>query len=115
MEKETTQAKEKNGLLTPAPLAQELWRGLRAGWDSLGLIMALSLTWPLLLSAALSLALLLTATLPAPVQGLLTALLLVLFLSGPSAGAFAVAHRMATQETVGYLDFWQSALRFWRP
>ncbi|HZO91283.1 MAG TPA: hypothetical protein VFB38_23370 [Chthonomonadaceae bacterium] len=97
-----------------ARLGRALKAGLREAWDRLGLVIAISLTWALLWFPPL-----IPGRLPAPlppvVRLALMALIAVLTLSAPMAGAFHVAHLAASHEEVAYGDFWRGAWRMYGP
>ena len=90
-------------------------RGVREGWDRLGLVIAVSLTWTALFFGAVWVWLFLSIALPKPAGILLGALVAMSLLCGPSAGAFTLAHKIGEREEVSYLDFWRGARKLWRP
>jgi hypothetical protein len=103
---------------TPKPpkarLGRALLDGLRLLWERLGLALAMSLTWTLLLLLALWGGALLPATLPSGLRFLLTGVILLLVLAGPTVGAFHLAFLVGAREEAGYLDLWRGAGRLWR-
>jgi hypothetical protein len=101
--------------LPPAKLGRELLRGVREGWDRLGMVLAVSLTWTFLLFAALWMGALLSFALPGLIGMALGALVVMGILCGPSAGVFHLAHKTGAREEVSYLDFWRGAIKLWRP
>ncbi len=84
-------------------------------WDRLGLVLAISLTWSLLAFVPVTLWRFLPSALPVPVRDGLAALLAVLTLSAPTAGAFHLAHLACSYDEVSYADFWRGALRLFGP
>jgi hypothetical protein len=117
MEQRSTAEKNSpdKAVLPPARLGRELLRGAREGWDRLGLVLAVSLTWTFLLFAALWVGALLSFALSGMAGVVLGTLIVTGTLSGPSAGAFHLAHKIAAREEVSYLDFWRGAGKLWRP
>lgn len=101
--------------LPPARLGRALLSALRLAWDRIGLVMAVSLTWALLLSLLLALGRLLPAMLPLPARDLLMALMAALLLCAPAAAIFWVSHMICSHDEVSYLDFWRGILPFFGP
>src|SRR5215469_15772910 len=87
---------EKQSALPPARLGRALGSALRIAWDRIGLVMALSLTWALLLCLPLAIGRLMPVTLTPPSRDALTALVAALLLSAPAAGIFRVAHLLCS-------------------
>lgn len=88
---------------------------MRAVWDHLGLVIAVSLTWTLLGFLPLMLARVLPASLPALLRNACETLFVVLLLSAPLAGAFWTAHLVCIHEEVSYLDYWRGIGRLFGP
>jgi uncharacterized membrane protein YesL len=108
-------AVEQTAAPPPARLGRALRAGFRLAWDRLGLVLALSLTWSLLVFVPLTLWHLLPASLPILAREGLAALLAALTLSAPVAGAFLAAHLACVGEEVSYLDFWRGAKSLFGP
>jgi hypothetical protein len=89
--------------------------GLRETWDRLGLVLAISLTWTLLIFVPLTVGRLLPASWPFILRLGLVALTALLTLPAPAAGALGVAHQIYTHDEVSYADLWLSAYRLYRP
>src|SRR5437867_2974932 len=96
---------ETTAALPPARLGMALRMWLRETWDRLGLVLAISLTWTLLLSLPLTVGHWLPATLPILARIVIVLLTAVLVLSAPVAGAFMVAHLACARDEVSYADF----------
>jgi uncharacterized membrane protein YesL len=116
VEQSETNGEARQGLASgpPARLGRALRAGARAAWDRLGLVMALSLTFALLLCIPMTVAGLLAA-LPAPARNGLVLAVAALTLSAPMAGAYFVAHLISTYEEVSYADMWRGAKRMFGP
>ncbi|HZT40692.1 MAG TPA: carbohydrate kinase family protein [Chthonomonadaceae bacterium] len=101
--------------MPPARLGRALLSALRLAWDRIGLVIAMSLMWALLLCLPLAVGRLLPALLPPPARDAITALVAALLLSAPAAGIFQVAHLLCSQDEVSYLDLWRGAWRLFGP
>lgn len=101
--------------LAPVRLGQSLRACVRAAWDRLGLVVAMSLTWTVLLTCVLTLWRFLPHALPTLARNLTALIVAALILSAPTAGACYVVHRLCTFEEVAYTDFWQGARRLFAP
>ncbi|HLV79954.1 MAG TPA: hypothetical protein VKT32_06705 [Chthonomonadaceae bacterium] len=106
---------EKRAALPPARLGGALVTALRLVWDRIGLMMAVSLTWALLLCLPLAIGPLLPAGLSPPARAALMALAAALILSAPAAGIFRVAQQLCSHDEVSYLDFWRGAWQLFGP
>lgn len=98
--------------LTTAKLLPALRSSLRATWDRLGLVAALSLSWTIL--ALLSLGVpgrLLPAATPIALRAAALTTLWCLVTAPALAGVFRVAHLVLANDEVGYGDAWVGALR----
>ena len=100
---------EKKSDQPPARLERALGSALRLAWDRIGLVMALSLTWALLLCLPLAAGRLFPAALPPPARDACTALAAALMLSAPAAGIFRVSYLLCSHDEVSYLDVWRGA------
>lgn len=89
--------------------------GLREIWDRLGLVIAISLTWTILLALPLTLGRLLPLAVPVSLRNLLVLLTATLTLSAPTAGVYYIAHLVCIHDEVSYLDFWHGAKRYFAP
>lgn len=90
----------------PASTGAILLAAARTGWDRLGLVLAVSLTW----AAAVSLPFTIERWLPrnAPIAlHFLVLALIPLLAAVPTAGAFRIFHRVATYQEAQYVHFWQ--------
>lgn len=101
--------------LPPARLLPALRDGIRQTWDRLGLVMAVTATWTALLLIPLSVASLLPASVPLPARYAILLLVTALIGSVPTAGAFAVAQRIAERREAAYADFWREGFRHLGP
>ncbi len=92
-----------------------LWQALRQGardvWEHLGLVAAISLTWLALFTLALGLGRALPLSLALGARLALTVLFALFTQTGPTAGAFEIAHRVATHDEISYGAFWRGAAR----
>jgi hypothetical protein len=112
----TRQAQENETVTAPvAKLGVAVRLTLRQAWDRLGIVMAISLTWLLLLALPLTLAYLLPSTLSPLLKIGLMALCGTLLLAAPMAGAHQAATLIAEHDEVSYLDFWLGARRLAGP
>jgi hypothetical protein len=103
---------------SPPPAARlplALRDGIRAAWDRLGLVIAVSVTWTALLFIPLSIGYWLPSTLPVPVRYAVILLTAAWIGAAPTAGAFAVAQRVAAQREATYADFWREGLQWFWP
>jgi hypothetical protein len=103
------------GAAPPARLGSALRSGLRAVWDRLGLVIAMSLTWSVLASFSLTLGRLLPASLPTLLRLGITALIAVAVLAAPTAGVFTVAYLISAREEASYIDFWRGGITLLGP
>lgn len=97
-----------------ARLAAATVGAMQAAWDRLGLLMAASLTWALLLSAAVSLERWLPRDVGAPAHFVASAMIPIV-MTLPTAGVFGLAHRMAAHEEAAYLYLWSDGAALFRP
>jgi hypothetical protein len=83
--------------------------GLRAAWDRLGLVLAVSVTWTIVVSLPLSADRWLPRSAP-PWLHLLVLALAPILAAVPTAGAFSIAHRIATHDEAFYAHLWLDGL-----
>lgn len=107
------EATKPNEAPLPLRLVDAVKNGLRASWDRLGLVIALSLTWTLLLMGLFSADHLLASRTSFPARLAVLAALISLVLGPALAGACHVAYRAVTNQEATYFDFWQGAFRLY--
>jgi hypothetical protein len=88
---------------------------LRQGWDRLGIVMAVSVTWLALLALPLTVGYRLPVSLPPGLRLGLMALVGTMLLAAPTAGAHHIAALIAEHDETSYLDFWLAARRLAGP
>ncbi|HLJ56144.1 MAG TPA: hypothetical protein VKT77_13980 [Chthonomonadaceae bacterium] len=93
----------------PARLGRVLGDAARSAWDRLGLLLGVSFTWMAALSAPLSLERALPRGTPG-VAHLAFIAAIPLFTAAPTAGAFALAHRIASHREAAYGDLWRDGV-----
>ncbi len=98
----------------PARVSSVLPAALRTVWDRLGLLLAISVTWGFVLSLPISIERWLPRGAPPALHFLVLALMPVLA-ALPTAGAFAIAHRIAAREEAFYAHLWQDGAALFRP
>ena len=98
----------------PARLVRVVRQSLRDAWDKLGLVLGVSLTGTLLLAVALGMERLVPRAAPLAAHLLVLFAALVALLAAPIAGAFHIAHQVATHDEVSYGEFWRGAARLYK-
>jgi hypothetical protein len=88
---------------------------VRDGWDRLGTLIGVSLTWLLLCSVPLAIGGALPHGAPVVLRYGVLLLAAILTLAAPTAGACYVAHLICGGEETSYLDLWRGAARFAGP
>lgn len=115
MENSTEQDPEQaENPLPDARLGRALLAGMRAIWDRVGLLLVVSVTWTVVLLLPLSL----ERWLPrhAPLAAHYAILLLAPVIAAlPTAGVFAVAHRIASHDESFYSHLWQEGAALFGP
>ena len=98
---------------TRAHLGRLLKQALRDGWDKLGLVVGVSLTATVLLSVSLWLERLVPRAAPPWAHVLSVAVAMLVVLSLPLGGVFALAHQIATRDELSYGAFWRGAIKLY--
>jgi|SRR5579871_1394011 len=107
--------KTETSTLPRARLGVALRMGFRETWDRLGLVLAMSMTWTVLLFVPLGILRWLPMSVGGPARfGILLAVS-ALALSAPTAGLFALAQRIFARDEVTYLDVWRGARQMFGP
>ena len=97
-----------------ARIASVLPEALRAVWDRLGLLLAVSITWSGVVSLPLSIERWLPRHTATGLHFLVLAAIPILA-ALPTAGAFAIAHRVATHEEAFYAHLWNDGAALFGP
>jgi hypothetical protein len=96
-------------------LGQAVRLTLRQGWDRIGILMAVSLTWVLLLALLSAIGSKLPISWPLALRYGVILAAMALVLPAPLAGAHYVAQLIAQHDEVSYFDMWLGARRLAGP